>query len=159
MPSVLDEFDAFASEAPEHALRVFVTLGTIRPYRFDALVEGVLSSGVATDSTVWQLGVTSRAGLPGKVFEQMSSAAFDEAVAEADVVVTHAGVGSILALLNAGKFPIVVARRRARGEHVDDHQLQAAALIERTGVGVVAEPHEVTPGLVEHAARMRVLAR
>jgi UDP-N-acetylglucosamine transferase subunit ALG13 len=44
----------------------------------------------------------------------------------ASAVICHAGVGSIMTVLAAGKTPVVIPRRRALGEHVDDHQLQIA---------------------------------
>ena len=46
---------------------------------------------------------------------------------EADVVVAHAGVGTALAALEVGKCPVLVPRRLAHGEHVDDHQVQIAS--------------------------------
>ena len=49
-----------------------------------------------------------------------------ELVRTSRVVVTHAGVGSILLALTNGKRPIVVPRRREFGETVDDHQLECA---------------------------------
>ena len=54
---------------------------------------------------------------------------FDELgalVRQARVVVTHAGVGSILLALSSGKKPFVVPRLRSFGEVVDDHQLECA---------------------------------
>ncbi len=43
---------------------------------------------------------------------------------EADVVVTHAGVGSILCARREGHVPLVVPRRGNLGEHVDEHQAE-----------------------------------
>ncbi len=43
---------------------------------------------------------------------------------EADAVVCHAGVGTIMSILALGKRPIVIPRLATRSEHVDDHQLQ-----------------------------------
>lgn len=122
--------------------RIFVTLGTIRPYRFDALIDGILSTGMADDRTVWQVGCTERTDLPGAVHAQMSSAEFDGAAKDADLVITHAGVGTILKLLDMGIYPVVVPRRREHGEHVDDHQLQISAVVENKGIGTVAYPEE-----------------
>lgn len=39
-------------------------------------------------------------------------------------VVTHAGVGSILAARRAGHIPLVVPRLKRFNEHVDDHQAE-----------------------------------
>jgi UDP-N-acetylglucosamine transferase subunit ALG13 len=61
---------------------------------------------------------------------------FDELqlqIAAARVVITHAGVGSILAAVAAGHTPIVVPRLRRYGEHVDDHQLEFALALGRRG--------------------------
>jgi UDP-N-acetylglucosamine transferase subunit ALG13 len=54
-------------------------------------------------------------------FPQMS-----EYFGRADVVVTHAGVGSILMAIRHGHVPIVVPRLKRNGEHVDDHQVELA---------------------------------
>jgi UDP-N-acetylglucosamine transferase subunit ALG13 len=44
-------------------------------------------------------------------------------VRRARVVVTHAGVGSIIVSLSNGKKPVVVPRLKQYAEAVDDHQL------------------------------------
>ena len=60
-------------------------------------------------------------------------------VAECSVMISHAGVGSILMALKAGKKVIVVPRRAAFGEHVDDHQLEIAQSFARAGYVKVVE--------------------
>jgi len=67
-----------------------------------------------------------------------------ELVRDARVVVTHAGVGSILLALTNGKRPVVVPRRAALGEAVDDHQVECARRFERAGlVRLVENPAEL----------------
>ena len=46
--------------------------------------------------------------------------------AAADMVLTHAGVGSILLAIQHGHVPIVFPRLKRHGEHVDDHQRELA---------------------------------
>lgn len=61
---------------------------------------------------------------------------FDELVGclrEADVVVTHAGVGSILCARREGHVPLVVPRRHDLGEHVDEHQAELTRALEARG--------------------------
>lgn len=135
---------------------VFVTLGTIHPYRFDALIDGLLASGLVDESTVWQVGETSRTDLPGTVEQYMGAAEFSRACADADVVVTHAGVGTILALLEAEIFPVVVPRRSARREHVDDHQVQISSLVKSLGVAAVAEADSDLAAAILEASTKRV---
>jgi UDP-N-acetylglucosamine transferase subunit ALG13 len=43
---------------------------------------------------------------------------------EAETVITHAGVGSILCARREGHTPLVVPRRHDLGEHVDEHQAE-----------------------------------
>jgi UDP-N-acetylglucosamine--N-acetylmuramyl-(pentapeptide) pyrophosphoryl-undecaprenol N-acetylglucosamine transferase len=68
-------------------------------------------------------------------------------VREARVVVTHAGVGSILLALANGKKPYVVPRLRAFGETVDDHQVESARRFAGAGVVTLVEQ----PGLLAAA--------
>jgi exopolysaccharide biosynthesis glucuronosyltransferase PssE len=56
-----------------------------------------------------------------------------EHVRQARVVVTHAGVGSIMVALAHGHRPIVVPRLRRLGEAVDDHQLELARRLGEVG--------------------------
>ena len=58
---------------------------------------------------------------------------FEALMQEADYVVTHGGVGSVMAAIRLGKMPIVVPRRKAAGEHVNDHQLELADELSRMG--------------------------
>jgi UDP-N-acetylglucosamine transferase subunit ALG13 len=133
---------------------IFVTLGTGEGYRFDALVDAVLATGLPDERTVWQLGFTTREGIPGRVVDHMPYAEFEKCARDADVVVTHAGVGSLMSLLDLGVCPVVIPRRAKRNEVVDDHQLQIAALLQERGIAVVAEPEELTADtLVEASSR------
>lgn len=43
---------------------------------------------------------------------------------EADAIVCHGGVGTIMTALLLGRRPVVIPRLAAHAEHVDDHQLQ-----------------------------------
>ena len=45
-------------------------------------------------------------------------------IKKADLVITHAGVGSILTALRYNKKVIATARLKMYGEHVNDHQIQ-----------------------------------
>jgi UDP-N-acetylglucosamine transferase subunit ALG13 len=142
--SVLGELEA--RERPGREVRrVFVTLGTIKPYRFDRLVEHLAHIIPAGTEVVWQLGVTpAPAGLPGEVHQLMSGERFAEETRRADAVITHSGVGTVVGLVESGVFPIVVPRRSAHGEHVDDHQAEIAELVGNSGLALVREADELT---------------
>jgi UDP-N-acetylglucosamine--N-acetylmuramyl-(pentapeptide) pyrophosphoryl-undecaprenol N-acetylglucosamine transferase len=123
--------------------RVFVTLGTIKPYRFDRLIDLVLSAIRPGDEVVWQYGITDRSDLPGVASSQMSASAFSEAVSWADVVVSHAGVGSLLSILDSGKYPVTLARSATWNEHIDDHQAQIRDRLVQADLAIdlAVDPH------------------
>jgi UDP-N-acetylglucosamine transferase subunit ALG13 len=145
-------FETFAN-VPKPAVedpRLFITLGTIQPYRFDSVVDAVLSTGLADDRTVWQVGATDRNDLPGTTVSHLSANEFEQSCRDADVVVTHAGVGTLMNLFDMGISPVVAPRRASRHEHVDDHQSQIATVLRSRSIGRVTE--------VEHLDRDAILA-
>lgn len=139
-PSVLGSF--LVSNKPDRKtnsnLRIFITLGTIKPFRFDRLVDMVQDAAPDDAELVWQLGVTSRSNLNGDVHEWLTAEQMDQEISAADVVVTHSGVGSALRILEHGKIPIMAARLAKFAEHVDDHQTQITQELVRRGLAIEA---------------------
>ncbi len=156
--SVLEDY--VVEEVPEKdPTRIFVTLGTIRPYQFRRLADRVDELLPPAVHAVWQVGETDPEGLPGEVHRYMAAERFDEAVAHADAVITHAGIGTLLGLLEAGVKPIVVPRRAEFGEHVDDHQLQAARALAERGLVTARDVEELSWDDVREGSRARVVRR
>lgn len=72
-----------------------------------------------------------------RVAEGVDYLAADEVprlLAEADVVVCHAGPATIMECRRAGLLPIVMPRDDLLGEHVDDHQKRFAARLDVSGL-------------------------
>lgn len=67
---------------------------------------------------------------------------FESRVAEAELVIMHAGAGSVLQAVHAGRVPVVMARRARYGEHIDDHQTELARTMGASGRLVLAEGPE-----------------
>jgi beta-1,4-N-acetylglucosaminyltransferase len=65
--------------------------------------------------------------------------------------ITHGGGGSVFSSIRAGKKPVVVPRRKAQGEIVDDHQLYFAEELARQGK---IEPVYDIADLADAAARV-----
>jgi UDP-N-acetylglucosamine transferase subunit ALG13 len=156
--SVLEDYSvAPADERPVR--RVFVTLGTIRPYGFRRLLDRVAAIVPPDVQLVWQVGETDGSGLPGEVHDYLDHGRFQAAVRDADVVVTHAGIGTLMGLLESGHLPIAVPREAAHGEHVDDHQAQAARALGSLGLVRQRRVHELTWADLEASSRVRVVHR
>lgn len=156
IPSVLSSYESVERQSGVDAPKVFVTLGTIQGYRFDRLVDAVIDAGIANEHTVWQLGDTQRENLPGKVFTQMGAADFENAIEASDIVITHAGVGTILQALSLGKYPVVVPRDKRFAEHVDNHQYQIADKVDRMGIAEVLRPEEISMSSLLTSSRLYV---
>lgn len=144
--SVLDTFTPANSHPRAMGVkRFFVTLGTIKPYEFGALVEALDKNLPSKAEIVWQLGATTTRPSRGVVHEQLEGHAFQREVETADVVISHSGVGTLMSLIESGAEVIAVPRRAARDEHVDDHQLQIAREFSRRGLLMCLEVSEITP--------------
>lgn len=110
-------------------LKIFVTAGTVHDFEFRRLVDLVDAVTNESDHIVWQIGFLESVPLQGKVFKELSATEFEENLKKADVVISHAGVGSILNILDIGKFPILIPRKPEYNEHIDNHQLEIATLL------------------------------
>jgi UDP-N-acetylglucosamine--N-acetylmuramyl-(pentapeptide) pyrophosphoryl-undecaprenol N-acetylglucosamine transferase len=142
--------------APGPVTRVFVTVGTIRPYPFRRLLDRLMRIIPAGVEVTWQVGETPAEGVRGRVFRYLDAIAFDMEVYRADVVVTHAGIATMVGLLDRGVFPVVVPREAVHGEHVDDHQCQAADAFHQSGLGIARRVDELTWEDVEEAHRWSI---
>ncbi|HYI38532.1 MAG TPA: glycosyltransferase [Thermoleophilaceae bacterium] len=154
--SVFDGFAQAPSRDHTQLQKVVVTLGTIKSYGFEELVERLLSILPAGAEVLWQTGSTDVSRYPIDGRPAMPAHEMDEAMRAADVVVAHAGVGSSLAAVQSGHAPLLVPRRGHRGEHVDDHQQLIAAELARRDLAVAREVDELTLDDLERAARGRV---
>ncbi len=84
--------------------------------------------------------------------EYLSRAEFQEVVSRAGAIVTHGGCGSIIPAVQCGKRPLVIARRRHLGEHVNDHQLELIAELGRAGL---IQPVETLDDLIRGLGQAR----
>lgn len=145
-----------SSESIDRPLRIFVTLGTIKPYRFDRLIAHLESALPADAEVRIQFGETTMSHPTWTAQAYTSSEEFDESVRWADTVVSHSGVGSALRIMDLGKAPLLVIRRAEFGEHIDDHQEQIARYVSEQGLGRGVEADGITLEDLSWAARTRI---
>ncbi len=124
---------------------IFVTVGTQLP--FDRLITAVDDwAGYAepVNHVIAQIGPTQRRPRHIEWSAFISPPECRRLMREADVIVAHAGMGTILSALELGKPLVVMPRRAALGEHRNEHQLATARwLAESVGVGVAFDEHEL----------------
>lgn len=157
-------FDGFATEpraGSTQPLRVVVTFGTQAGYGFERAARRIvpLLRQVAPQAEVlWQVGDTDMTGLDVDHVGSVPYARMVEQMAQADLVISHAGVGTALAALEVGHVPVLVPRRRAHHEHTDDHQAEIAAELQARGLAVHAEAEELAAAHLRLAMSSRVSA-
>lgn len=134
-------------------LKVVVTLGTMQSFSFRRLVDRLRTVLPSDAEVTWQSGASDRLGIEG-VRPWISPSELEGLMSRADVVVAHAGVGSALAAMRVGAFPILVPRRAAHLEHVDDHQRQIGAYLASLGLAFCSEVEDITPALLTTASHL-----
>ena len=142
--------------------RVVVTVGMSKVFPFRSLLDvlapilrpgGLLERAQGSPvSTLWQTGCTPTDGLDIDVRPWIPSAELDAAMSEADVVISHAGSGSAVSTLNAGRLPFLIPRDAARGEIGDEHQRLFAVELEEHGIAMQRQPRELTVDDLREAA-------
>ncbi len=125
---------------------IFVTVGT-NEARFDRLLNA-FDSDPPDEALVVQHGPSPVRPQGATCVDYLPYDELAATVRRARVVVTHAGVGSIVTAVANGKRPIVVPRLRRFGEAVDDHQLQLGLRLNETGlVTLVERPEDLRAAL------------
>ena len=155
--SVVDEYiPGVPLDTTPRLRRVVVSLGTIRGFGFRRLLERLISILPQDAEVLWQTGSTDTTGLPIQARPNVPGKEFEAAVANADIVIAHAGMGTALTCFEQGVCPVFVPRRSRFGEHVDDHQEVTASDLVARGLVVSCEADELSLVHLERAASRRV---
>ena len=151
--SVFDCFEPGPVRADLQIDRAVVTLGSQEGYPFDRLVVRLVEIMPEGVEVLWQTGATNTASLGIDGLASVPASVLEDAMAVSEVVIAHAGVGSALSALLAGRHPVLVPRRSSLGEHVDDHQFQIAGELAERGLVTTCSPEELTLEVLQDAAR------
>lgn len=113
---------------------VFITVGTDN-HDFSRLVKEADRLAGKMRITV-QTGSTKYRPKNAEWFAFAERKKIETLYRKSDVVVTHAGAGSIINCIKYGKMPVVVPRLKEMNEHADNHQLDMAKDLEAEGVSI-----------------------
>jgi len=152
-------FDGFVAEPAARATsvrRVVVTLGTQQRYGFTRLIMKLLEVVPRSAEVFWQVRRQDAVDLGLVAHCRVPATELAQEIQKADVVVAHAGIGSALMALEAGKCPVLVPRERRYGEHVDDHQALIGRQLSSGGLAVVRTVEQLRFADLDMAARQHV---
>ena len=125
---------------------IFLTVGTQFP--FDRLVKAVDKAAGTNgfdERIVAQIGESSYCPENYQAVSVLEKAVFDQHFNDADSIISHAGMGTIMMALDHRKPLLVMPRLKKYGEVVNDHQLAIAKKFEQLGYLLVAYSAEEVP--------------
>ena len=103
---------------------ILVMLGTQNNdfHRLLFEIEKNIEIGSINEEVIVQAGFTKYKSNKMKIFDVTSKENLSKLINKANLIITHAGVGSIEMSLEQNKKVIAVPRLKKYGEHVNDHQ-------------------------------------
>jgi len=143
---VADCFGTYWRSLCRGSALIFVTVGTQLP--FPRLIGHMVEwAQIHNERVVLQTG--DAIDCPGcETHSSLPSGQFHTFMKDARIVVSHAGIGSIMAARSAERPIVLVPRRAVLGEHRNDHQLATAAAFEgKSGLRVAWEVQHVSTHL------------
>lgn len=108
---------------------IFVTIGTQAP--FNRLIRAMeeIAAEIRDEEVVAQAFGVDFSVRNMRVVEFMSPDEYDQIFNKSRLVISHAGMGTIISALKDRKHIIIVPRIAALGEHRNEHQLATARKI------------------------------
>ena len=116
-------------------MKIFVSVGT-QKFQFNRLlimIDKWLENSDVNHEILAQTGYSDYKPKYYNSIDFLTPEKFAINILEADLIITHGGVGTIINSLQNNKKIIVVPRLKKYSEHVDDHQVQIVEIFSKTG--------------------------
>lgn len=118
---------------------IFLTVGTQFPFvRLVKAVDDAMTELSLDEDIIAQTGECSYVPRNFKAVPFVDKDLFEKYILQASSVISHAGMGTIAAVLSCRKPMLVMPRLQKYGEVVNDHQLAIARKFETSGHILVA---------------------
>ena len=134
---------------------IFVSLGT-QDKPFNRIIDYVISlkenlKEIKSEKIIIQLGQTKLLKSENEriekleniiIYDMLKPEKMKDIIKDSDIIITHAGVGTIMECLEMGKEIIVVPRKVENLEHVNNHQEEIAFEMEKKGFLTKVDTYE-----------------
>ena len=114
---------------------ILVMLGT-QNNSFERLLkkmDELIEKKVIDEKVIVQSGYTNDESKNMRIFDLIPQEELEKYQEQADLIITHGGVGSIVSSIKKGKKVIAVPRLHRYHEHVNDHQKQIVEAFDKKG--------------------------
>lgn len=114
---------------------ILVLLGTQNNsfHRLLEKMDELIEKDVITEKVIVQEGYTRYESNNMRIFDLIPQEELERYQEQADLIITHGGVGSIISSIKKGKKVIAVPRRHEFQEHVNNHQEQIVESFDKKG--------------------------
>ncbi len=114
---------------------ILIMLGTQNNsfHRILEEVDRLIDSNIIKEEVIAQIGYTKYKSRNIKTVDFMPNEELEKLERQANYIITHGGVGSIISSIEKGKKVIAVPRLKQFGEHVNDHQLDIVQSFDKMG--------------------------
>ncbi len=114
---------------------ILIMLGTQNNsfHRILEEVDRLIDSNIIKEEVIAQTGYTKYKSRNIKTIDFMPNEELEKLEHQANYIITHGGVGSIISSIEKGKKVIAVPRLKQFGEHVNDHQLDIVQSFDKMG--------------------------
>lgn len=134
---------------------IFVSLGT-QDKPFNRIIDYVISlkenlKELQSEKIIIQLGQTKLIKSENEriekleniiIYDMLKPEKMKDIIKDSDIIITHAGVGTIMECLEMGKEIIVVPRKVENLEHVNNHQEEIAFEMKKKGFLTKVDTYE-----------------
>lgn len=113
---------------------IFVTVGT-SSWNFTRLIKEMdRIAEEVNEEVIIQIGYDKYEPKNAKYFRTTTKEEMERLYESARIIVSHAGIGTIISAIKHNKPIIVIPRRMEYGENFDNHQVDTARELEREGI-------------------------
>lgn len=136
----------------DQSIKLFVILGTQKfPfYRLINAVEQLVKDNFFTkDEVLIQSGFLMEENKILNVINSLPVDNFNQILINAEIIITHGGVNSILSCMKSEKKFILVPRLKKFSEHIDNHQLEISEVMEKKFNVLVAKDIDDLPFMIQ----------
>ena len=121
-------------------------------FPFDRLIRLMddWAANTKADDLFCQIGTGAFVPRNMKFVRALSQADFSKTVAAAEIVVAHAGMGTVITAGSFGRPLVLLPRRHEWGEHTTDHQIATANWLRgKPGVFIADTDDDLGPAIAE----------
>ena len=135
---------------------IFVTVGTQLAFDRMVLTVDQWAQQQGRDDVVAQIGFEAKRPSHIQWVEHMSPQECERHVSECELLVAHAGTGSIFSAMRHRKPIIIMPRRASLGEHRNEHQLATAKHFAAKAHVIVAWDEQELVDYLSHPEKVKV---